>query len=456
MRKSAGNKKKSTAFTLITLLLLILCGAGAYVFLVYFEGEQPQIKLARELEYFARNNTVKFSASDQKSGLKRLVVTLSQGGKSKVLLDETVPRRVQGEPPQSAKNFELDIKPKQLGFKEGEAALIIEAEDHSFRSFPSGNKTTLTSQVVIDTEAPKINILHGERYINPGGSGIFIYQINGEPVELGLELNGRVNPGFPTGDNHVYISYFGLPFNSKNFPPAFIFARDKAGNIGRTPVSSTFKAVNFKHDQIRVPDSFLSRKVPEFRQYYPELTGSLLEQYLQINNEIRKKNNNDISAVCQKTMPERLWKGAFLRMPGKPMAGFADHRTYLHNGKKIDKQVHLGQDIASTKHAPVKAANHGKVVYADYLGIYGNMIMLDHGQGVFSLYSHLSQINVALGDMVEQGFVIGQTGLTGMAGGDHLHFSMLVNGVFVTPKEWLDKNWVTVTIEEPLIDSRFQ
>jgi murein DD-endopeptidase MepM/ murein hydrolase activator NlpD len=112
-------------------------------------------------------------------------------------------------------------------------------------------------------------------------------------------------------------------------------------------------------------------------------------------------------------------------------------------------------DIASTRRAEARAANNGKVIYADYLGIYGNMVLVDHGQGVFSLYSHLSQINAAPGDMVDQQTVLGLTGTTGMAGGDHLHFSMLVNGVFVTPKEWWDQHWIEVTIDEPIAEFKF-
>ena len=142
-------------------------------------------------------------------------------------------------------------------------------------------------------------------------------------------------------------------------------------------------------------------------------------------------------------------------MAGSSRAGYADHRTYFYNGKAVDQQVHLGMDIASTRRANVRAANTGEVIFADYLGIYGNMVLVDHGQGLFSLYSHLSQINVSVGDKVDQKTVLGLTGTTGMAGGDHLHFSMLVHGVFVTPKEWWDQHWIEVTIEEPIIDSKF-
>jgi len=83
------------------------------------------------------------------------------------------------------------------------------------------------------------------------------------------------------------------------------------------------------------------------------------------------------------------------------------------------------------------------------------MVLVDHGQGIFSLYSHLSQMRVSPGDKVDTASVLGLTGTSGMAGGDHLHFSMLINGEFVTPVEWWDQNWLEVNIEEPLTDSTF-
>ncbi|NNK93205.1 MAG: M23 family metallopeptidase, partial [Desulfobacterales bacterium] len=197
------------------------------------------------------------------------------------------------------------------------------------------------------------------------------------------------------------------------------------------------------------------KKIPEFEQYYPKMSGELIDKYLYTNNIVRQENNKKISDLCKNPHPERLWNDRFLRMPGSSRAGYADHRTYYYQSQSIDKQVHLGIDIASTKNADVKASARGIVVYADYLGIYGNMVLLDHGHGVFSLYSHLSQINVSPQDALEQGVVLGLTGTSGMAGGDHLHFSILVNGIFVTPKEWWDQHWLDVTIEEPLVDSRF-
>ena len=82
---------------------------------------------------------------------------------------------------------------------------------------------------------------------------------------------------------------------------------------------------------------------------------------------------------------------------------FADRRTYYFDDKEIDKQVHLGFDLATVQRAPVHASNAGKVVFADFLGIYGNCVILDHGLGVQSLYAHLSTIGVKVGDARDEG-----------------------------------------------------
>lgn len=114
----------------------------------------------------------------------------------------------------------------------------------------------------------------------------------------------------------------------------------------------------------------------------------------------------------------------------------------MHNGVKIDEQTHMGQDLASTFHAPVPAANNGRVVFADDLGIFGKLVIIDHGLGLQSLYSHLSEISVAVGDTLKKGDLLGKTGVTGLAGGDHLHFGILLHGIQIQPLDWFDARWL--------------
>lgn len=102
----------------------------------------------------------------------------------------------------------------------------------------------------------------------------------------------------------------------------------------------------------------------------------------------------------------------------------------------------MGYDLASVKRAPVEASNRGWVVLARFFGIYGNAVVIDHGYGLMTLYGHLSSIEVEPGQEVNRGQVIGRSGETGLAGGDHLHFTVLLQGQPVDPIEWFDAKWI--------------
>ena len=230
-----------------------------------------------------------------------------------------------------------------------------------------------------------------------------------------------------------------------------IGAADEAGNETRRIFPSRIIKKDFPRDTIRVSDGFLQRKVPEFQSEDPSLSDNLLEAYLTVNREWREKNHGRIREVCAESAPERLWSGPFLQMPNtENKSAFAVKRNYVYRGKIVDTQVHLGLDLASTAGAPVPAANSGTVVFAESLGIYGQTVIIDHGQGILSLYSHLSGINVSPGDSISRGATVGSSGQTGMAGGDHLHFSVLVSGEFVNPLEWLDGHWIADNVDNKI------
>ncbi len=453
------NKRRSGAsrFLLLSFIsLLLIAGIGSFI--LFFEGESPVIDLQRTKPYIGKNGTIHFSVSDQGSGIRSIVVRGFQGNIEKLLHFKTFPRTTYTGavgPLEETQTVTFDTKKE--GFGEGEMTITVEAVDFSLRGWLSGNKTTVSKQVTIDTIPPRIQILHSEKYISPGGTGIAIYRISDQESRHGVNVNEKFNPGFIVGDGRdgTHISFFALPYDTEKIEKMTVSAEDPAGNTAIMPFTSVLKKVAQKKDTINISDGFLGNKIPEFQQYYPEMQGEFVDKYLYANSTVRRENNDKINELCSDPLPNRLWKGNFSRMAGSSRAGYADHRTYYYKGKEIDRQVHLGMDIASTRRADVRAANSGKVVFGDYLGIYGNMVLVDHGQGVFSLYSHLSQINSAPGDMVDKKTVLGLTGTTGMAGGDHLHFSMLVNGVFVTPKEWWDQHWIEVTIEEPVTDSKF-
>ncbi len=453
------NKQKAKkSHFLLTSFLFILLLAGAAVFILFFEGEKPVITLQQSSAFLGKNAVVNYTVTDTKSGIQSIFVYGSQGNVRKILYSVSFPRtRYTGTigPLEHSETVTFDVQKE--GFIDGAMTLTVEATDFSLRGWLRGNQAIVSKELTVDTVPPQIQILHSEKYISPGGTGIAMYRLSDKDGRSGVNMNGLFNPGFPLGNgkDDIYISYFGLPFDTEKIDTLTVSATDPAGNKAVVPFTTVLKKADQKRDTINISDGFLDAKIPEFQQHYPEMQGEFIDKYLYANSTVRDKNNSKISDLCNNPLPERLWKDHFARMPGSARAGYADHRTYNYKGQAIDHQVHLGMDIASTTRADVRAANRGKIVFSDYLGIYGNMVLIDHGQGVFSLYSHLSQINVAPGDTVDQKTVIGLTGTTGMAGGDHLHFSMLVNGVFVTPKEWWDQHWVDVTINNPITDTKF-
>ena len=230
-------------------------------------------------------------------------------------------------------------------------------------------------------------------------------------------------------------------------PAAFrveLVARPSLGNEVKQVVSLHAKPRRWRHDSINLSDGFLRKVAESFQVANP---NELLGAYLDVNRNLRRANHELFQKVCSHSTHQPVWSGAFRRFFGKPMARFGDRRTYLYQGKAVDQQTHLGEDLASLVNSPVYAGNRGAVVLAEPLGIYGQTVILDHGLGVFSSYSHLSKIDAKVGDRVEKGAVLGRTGTTGLAVGDHLHFAINLQGEFVDPLEWWDPHWLKDQVE---------
>lgn len=448
-RRSKGFGQK----ILFTLLALIVAG-GAVAGFIFFETEAPKVSINKELKFLGGPVEILFQAVDKKSGIKQIMITLEQGGGIFQLFNKSFPRQAwlsKAGPAEVKETITLDAK--HAGAKEGKAELVITVNDFSLNGLLKGNTTIARFSVTIDTKAPRVTVQHAQQYITPGGSGIVVYDLSEPSERHGVMIDSTFFQGYPLqGKDKRFITYIALPWNSNEPESTRIIAVDRAGNEGKALFSIHFKKAKEKRDRINVSDGFLNKKIPEFQEHYPEMQGSDLEKYLFVNNKIRTTNAEQIAKICSTPVPDQLWRDRFIRMPGAGKAGFADQRTYYYQGKPVDHQTHLGMDIASTARVAIKAANTGKVIFADYIGIYGNTVILDHGQGLASLYSHLSSIDTTSGKIVDKNEVIGHSGTTGMAGGDHLHYSMLVHGIFVTPVEWWDQHWIDVNINHAIND----
>ena len=243
------------------------------------------------------------------------------------------------------------------------------------------------------------------------------------------------------------MAFFSLQWNQDPDTPISLFARDDLGNESSATFDYRVFAKEFRKSRINLNDRFLSRVVPAILQNSTDFRvddpGDALASYIRINRDMRRENDAYIAGLSAETSPEILWRGPFKQLINTAVeSGFADQRDYIYNGEVVDQQTHLGFDLASTVAAPVLAANRGRIVHAGWLGIYGNCVIVDHGMGLQTLYAHLSSIDVGMGEMVELDQQLGRSGATGLAGGDHLHFTVLLNGRAVTPIDWWSSQWV--------------
>jgi murein DD-endopeptidase MepM/ murein hydrolase activator NlpD len=349
--------------------------------------------------------------------------------------------------------FKIVIQPRTLDIPDGPAVLQLKASDYSWRRWWHGNQTILEKNIVFDTRPPGIELITQTHNIRQGGSGLVIYRLSENCPEHGVMVGDNFFPGHGGyfQDAQVYLSFFALNHLQGQGTPMKIRAVDGARNTAITGFTNHIRNKVFKEDKIELSDTFLDSTIPELVAGAAPETASPLDKFLFANRKLREENELKMKEIGTRTESTLFWQNAFGCLPrAQTRATFADLRHYLYNGKEVDQQRHLGVDLASTAHSEVPASNNGKIVFCGNIGIYGNTVMIDHGYGLFSIYSHLSHIGVAVGEKVASGQTIGKTGTTGLAGGDHLHFGMLLHNTLIDPIEWWDKGWIRNNISGKL------
>jgi len=286
------------------------------------------------------------------------------------------------------------------------------------------------------------------------GVGAIVYKASADAVASGVKIGEHFFPGFAgqlkDHPDH-FLAFFAHPYDTPPEARPTLAVTDKAGNTREVRLAYELKDVRYRTSTIAVSDGFLQEKVAPLLADAAARQGAPQDVFVAVNRQMRKDNEERIAAITAKATPALLWKGAFAQLSNsKVEANFADKRTYTYKGETIDTAYHLGYDLSVTKNYPVEASNSGTVAFAGDLGIYGNTVILDHGLGLFSLYGHLSSVDVKAGDTVAKRQVLGKTGETGLAGGDHLHFGIYLAGVAVLPVEWWDQKWIDDNITPKL------
>ncbi len=409
------------------------------------EMSPPVISFERDIKSLGLK-PFEVTVSDKGTGLSNVRISLVDAYGESVLVEKEYEKGTKSDV------ISVRINPEKLGIKGGTSELLIEATDRFMNGLLPGKKAVFSQEITLDFIPPQIEELSPMLYTRHGGAGVVIYRASEDTVSSGVRVKDLLFEGYPGyfEDPLIHLAFFAYPYNAEKGEKIEIFAADAVGNEVSEPVFYRLLGASYVKDEIRLSEWFLKNKVLSLsNKVYGNFPlgedgkPDFLKGFLKINNEMRKENDNRIYEIGRQSGGEILWEGRFRQLPNSKVgATFADHRSYIMDGKVIDNQYHLGYDVSVTKRHPVPASNIGKVVFAEHLGIYGNTVIVDHGMGIMTLYSHLSSMDVSVGDSVGKKDIVGKTGTTGLAVGDHLHFGVYVHGVPVRPLEWWDRKWI--------------
>ncbi len=427
---------------LFALLLLL----AVTLWWLKFERHAPQARLVAAVEVLGRKTPIDIEVRSDTPGLRAVGVRLQAGGTAFELLSEAYPRASWRGSGITEKRLHLEPDLVQLKVPEGSAVLEVVVDTYAWRLLPPKGLPVLSAPLNVDLTPPTVELLTTQHNLRLGGVELAVFRQSPDTVRSGVDVDKYFFPatsGYFT-DRNVALAFFAAPQDLDVDVRPRLSARDAAGNQRDVYLPCSIKPRQFAERTLAIDDDFLSRKVPEIEHDNGvPIAADLVQGYLEINGELRRKNEARIHEITAKSSAEPLWDGVFHRQSNAaPLSAFADRRAYTYHGEVIDHQTHLGYDLASLKLSAVEAAQNGVVVFADNLGIYGNAVILDHGLGIFSLYGHLSSVAVRPGERVKAEQTLGQTGETGLAGGDHLHFSIMLYGVHVDPVEWWDAHWL--------------
>ncbi len=449
-------RKGSPVKRFLFLLVVVLLGLGALV--TFRVGPEPSVSIEADLPGIGRATGVQAVFEEPVRGLSDLRLELVQGDRVELLAEESHTPR----PPWAfwgARTervvLEAEVGSEAIqGLTTGEATIRASASRAGTwirRPGPAADELILPVRLV----PPSLSVLSDQHYPTQGGAEVVLYRVGASSIRDGVQAGEFWFPGFPLpgGGEGDRFALFGVPFDLTDVNEIRLTAEDDVGNRSSVGYVDKFFPKAYSTDDIEISDGFLAKVVPEIMANTPGLPkgASAVDDYIHINRNLRRENAQTLTDLAVDSRQEFLWTSAFRPMPNaQVMSAFADRRTYFYADEEIDRQDHLGFDLASVRHAPLPAANAGVVVLARYFGIYGNAVVIDHGFGLMTLYGHLSSIDVQQGQAISTGEILGRSGQTGLAGGDHLHFTVLLHGMAVNPVEWWDAGWIRDRLKRKL------
>jgi len=448
-------QKNSLVNIVLGLVLILAIGGAAFVYLSpMFEKEPAKISLKSSGYWNLKDDlTVEL---DDKSGIRSYKVYYKTNNNLEKISQNDISSKQE--------KVVFKIKPIPLTSNIKKVTIAVEAYDNSFWNFFKGNSTYKEFVIDIDKKRPYARVLTNSYNIRRGGSAAVVVEVKDENLkdkyitfnnDYRFELIPYIKEGF-------YMAIIAWPIDIKfdQFSRVNLVATDEAGNETITKIPFYIKDFEIKRDNLNITDNFISQvSIPVLEKSGYDIPENSVDIFIKENQELRADNVKTIREASLENMSKEMVNNfnikPFRRLSGsKTVAGFAERRSYFYNNEKINEAWHLGIDWASIKHADIKVSNRGKVIFSNYLGIFGNALIIDHGFGLQSLYAHTSQFSVNKGDEVKAGENIANTGSTGAVFGDHLHFGLLVQGIESNPIEWMDKNWIKTRITNILDEAK--
>ncbi len=415
-------------------------------------------------------STLRLEIEDAGAGVDEVIVRAEQGSEIRTLYKMNYETAVKKE------IVEIPLKGKAGGFREGSVRITATAFDRSFWSNSASTSITLDA----DFRKPRIEVVTKQHNAVRGGVELVFYRILGDQDGFsGVAVGPELYPGFLARKldsdfeqaPDVYFSFFAIPrkFNESE-EEVQVVARDTVGN---TSFASMFYRVSNRKYQSRTQkinqeklEEIASELYPLYLKDKAQVKGLSAEEYIpavrpeefinrfeRLLSDYRRVQESILKPLFAKPMEQRLWNDKFSRPASdgrRELLNFGDTLRYQLEEQEVGRKRMGGFSYRVSEGEEVQATNRGRVVFAGRLGIKGYTLILDHGFGLATVYSHLKEINRLEGDEVKQGEVIATSGSSGLAFYPQLGFEFRLHGTPVRPAEWWDENWLRGHIEDKI------
>lgn len=438
----------------ISLFVVVLLALALWHFIrtsPSFERTPPQIELPNA-SYWNLKGDMPIKITDS-TGIRNYKVIVSlNNNKKKILLNEHIKA--------TKKEISFTLPIPKMNIKNGDKLIYkIIARDASKYGFFMGNESQETLELTIDTQLPQVNIIQMSNIIVKGGAAAVVFYANDDAISNISLTNGFQSfVAFPFYKPNYFVGIIPYYITNPSFKGAII-VQDKAGNTRRFSINFMRYNRNYRTSNITLKPAFIDGKIAEIIENENIRTianfDDEISAFRYVNENIRTKDSKKISNKILNEAMDIYEFTTFKPANNARVVGlFGDYRKFSFNKINAGESYHLGIDLAAVKNMPIIASNDGVVVLSEELGIYGNTIIIEHGYGVASLYSHLSNVFVKEGDTITQGSIIAESGASGLAFGDHLHFSILIQGLPSISNEWMDSKWLKTHINDVLNNAR--